>query len=83
MNDSSQSPFPNENNYMIAPFWTDNAKAVGTISYEVHNATSGGSLLSEVSSFISQREGVEFSGNWMLLIDWREISPVSSSEVRV
>ena len=68
---------------MIAPFWTDNGEAVGAISYEVHNATSGGSLLSEVSSFISQREGVEFSGRWMLLIDWREIPPLSSHEVCV
>ena len=77
MDDPNSSPFPNENNFIVAPFWTDNEAAAGGISYEVHTNVTAGGVLSKVSSFISAREGVEFSGRWMLLIDWREIPTFS------
>ena len=77
VDDPNSSPFPNENNFIVAPFWTDNEAAAGGISYEVHTNVTAGGVLSEASSFISAREGVEFSGRWMLLIDWREIPTFS------
>ena len=59
---------------LIAPYYTDIdiSNGVGTISYEVHSDTTSMSLLSKVSSLINEYKQTEFSGEWMLLAEWRD-----------
>ena len=56
----------------IAPYWIDNDPSLGgNISYEVHTGSSP--LLSRVSDYISSSQSVEFSGTWMLVVDWFDL----------
>lgn len=61
----------------MAPFWADadpnNTAGIGEVSYEVHSNSNGGDLLANVSEFISEKEGVQFSGVWMLVADWSDL----------
>ncbi len=61
----------------VAPFWADvnidNTDVVGEVSYEAHDSSTGGDLLDEVSSFVSEEEGVQFSGTWMLVAEWSNV----------
>ena len=56
----------------IAPYWIDNDPSLGgNVSYEVHTGSSP--LLSRVSDYISSSQSVEFSGTWMLVVDWFDL----------
>ena len=70
-------------NYLVAPFWADiNTNTYGSISYEVHNTSAGSSslaLLNRVSTFISNQQSTQFSGNWMLVASWNQVSAYSGS----
>ena len=73
----------NDATFIVAPFWgdvnIDNPDGVGSISYEVHTSTSGGTLLQRVSSFISEEEGLQFSGTWMLVAEWYMVPQFNQS----
>lgn len=59
--------------FLLAPFWSDvDATIYGAIFYEVHSG-SNSSLISQVNSFISNRTGNEFTGTWMLVVQWDEV----------
>ena len=61
-------------NFLIAPFWADSdTRLDGQVSYEVH--ASSDDLVQNVSSFISNRKGNNFTGTWMLLADWSGVHP--------
>ena len=76
---SSTSPY----NYLVAPFWADIDISIhGSISYEVHSTSAGSSsiaLLNRVSTFISNQQNTQFSGNWMLVATWSQVSQVGGS----
>ena len=76
---SSTSPY----NYLVAPFWADIDISIhGSISYEVHNTSAGSSsiaLLNGVSTFISNQQNTQFSGNWMLVASWSQVSAYHGS----
>ena len=56
--------------FYAAPFWGDlNIEDGGDIFYEIHSAPS--LLIDQVSSLISLREGVPFSGTWMVVAYWK------------
>ena len=80
---SSTSPY----NYLVAPFWADIDISIhGSISYEVHNTSAGSSsiaLLNRVSTFISNQQNTQFSGNWMLVASWSQVSAYSGSSLIV
>lgn len=78
--------FPSEsanifNSYVLAPFWSDVDNSVGTgrIFYEVHRRansnTNSNFLLEQVSDFISNYTGDDFSGTWMLVAQWDHVHP--------
>ena len=53
----------------VAPYWIENDLSQGgNVSYGVFTGVSA--PLVEVSNFISQSEGVQFSGTWMLVAHW-------------
>ena len=70
-------------NYLVAPFWADiDTNIHGSISYEVHNTSAGSSslaLLNRVNTFISNQQNTQFSGNWMLVALWNQVSQISGS----
>ena len=70
-------------NYLVAPFWADINTAIhGSISYEVHTTSAGSSstaLLDRVSTFISNQQNTQFSGTWMLVASWNQVSHISGS----
>ena len=70
-------------NYLVAPFWADIDTTIhGSISYEVHNTSAGSSstaLLNRVSTFISNQQSTQFSGTWMLVASWNQVSKISGS----
>ena len=60
--------------FLVAPFWADtniaNDDGVGTVGYEIHNDTSG-FFLSQVSAFVSRQQRTSFTGQWMVVAEWR------------
>ena len=60
---------------LVAPYLTDldNSYEVGDISYEVHTATTSKSLLSQVNSLIDEHVETQFSGEWMLVAEWKDV----------
>ena len=65
--------------YVVAPFWSDHDTRVnGSIFYQVHNLTNDQAsllLLEKVSSFITNQTGGNFSGQWMLVVQWDQVHP--------
>lgn len=65
-----------ESDFLVFPFWddtnTDNPYDQGRVSYEVHTTETEASLgyLGQVSTFVEQAQEVEFTGLWMLLVEW-------------
>jgi len=63
--------------YIVAPYWSDTStREAGSVTYEIHtNATSSSSLslLNKVSKFIRHREQNQFSGAWMLVVEWNRM----------
>ena len=82
MNDFTPTLFPEEHSFLVAPYWSDINILRGGVSaeipYEVHTS---GSLLSQVNAFISEEQNVSFSGQWMLVVEWREVPPFGFGEV--
>ena len=75
---SPQTFSSNSTDYIVAPFWDDaNVARGGSIFYEIHSCTSFNArsleLLQQVSSFISDVEGVSFLGSWMLVGMWEDV----------
>lgn len=68
------------NAYLVAPFWDDvDIRRAGNIYYEIHSVSNGNlgslDLINRVSAYIREQSGDEFAGNWMLLVEWREVHP--------
>ncbi len=61
-------------NYLVAPFWSDNdiTRGVSEVSYQVYNNSQSESLF-WVSTYISQQEHINFSGTWMLIAEWKNV----------
>ena len=70
-------------NYLVAPFWADiNTNIHGSISYEVHTTSAGSSstaLLNRVNTFITNQQNIQFSGTWMLMASWNQVSQLGGS----
>ena len=79
VNDWTPSYFPQEHDYMVAPYWAHidlHDRNISSVSYEVHSASSNGSetaLLNEVSVFVSEWLQTTFEGKWMLLAEWSQV----------
>ena len=74
------SPFPNDFNYLVAPFWADidiRGDDGGEIYYQVHsrgNNSVSDELLDEVSVFVSNNsQQTVFNGSWMLMAMWDQV----------
>ena len=64
----------------IAPYWFDNdPSSHGNVSYEIHPKSSP--LLTQVSEYISNRESVQFTGNWMMVAYWLDVPELFSEDV--
>lgn len=67
--------------YVVAPFWSDHdIRNEGSISYQVHQLgrepnSPSARLLQRVSSFVNHQTGADFSGQWMLLVQWTQVHP--------
>ena len=65
--------------YLVAPFWSDNdIRLDGEIFYEVHvagNNSNSDQILSQVSAFVSNQTADDFTGTWMLVVQWDEVNP--------
>ena len=67
--------FPGYGRYsLVAPFFTDIdiGSGVGQVRYEIHTTTTSEYLLSNVSKLINEHTGMEFSGEWLLIAEWRD-----------
>ena len=76
-------PFPNNNYYLVAPFWddTDTTGGNGDISYQTYES---GYFLDHVSSFLRKNRSLTFQGTWMIVAYWDAVHPYTagnSSEV--
>ena len=63
---------------LVAPFFADfdiRGENNGGVSYEVHRRDTSEDILSTVNSFITDREGTVFNGEWLLVATWTEVSP--------
>ena len=67
-------PYSFVNHSLVAPFFTamDISRGVGRIRYEIHTIASSEYLLSNVSKLINEHMGMEFSGEWLLIAEWRD-----------
>lgn len=64
--------------YLVSPFWADvDITLKGGIHYEIHpgNTAASSTVLTTVSDFVSEREGVVFEGTWMLVVTWESVPP--------
>ena len=73
--DFSPELFPEEGRFLVAPFWADVdvSNGVGYIRYEVHTTSSSSRVLSDVSDFIHDMTGSQFTGRWMLVAEWSDV----------
>jgi len=51
---------------------------VGQVRYEIHTTATSEYLLSTVNKLINEHTGMEFSGEWLLIAEWRDISRFAS-----
>jgi len=67
--------------YLVALFWADHdPRPSGQISYEVH--TSNTPVMSEVSTFVSLQQNINFVGTWMIVAEWNSV-PEYGSDTKV
>lgn len=80
----SPSSFPTSNYwirnaYVVAPFWSDvDIRREGEVLYEVHQLGSNlqsNVMLGRVSGWISREVATNFSGSWMLVVQWDRVHP--------
>jgi len=59
---------------LVAPFFTDIdiSRGVGQIQYEMHTTATSEYLLSNVNKLINEHTEMEFSGEWLLIAEWRD-----------
>ena len=57
---------------LVAPY-SAFMEAEGSISHEVHTITTSISLLSKVNSLINKHMETQFSGEWMLVAEWKDV----------
>ena len=66
-------------NYLVAPFWANHdIRSTGEVAFQTINSTDDADLLSIVSTFVSQQQGVHFTGTWMLVADWIDVAQYGS-----
>ena len=64
----------------MAPFWADvDLRLDGNVRYQTFKITSEDEdetrQLREVNDYISNEEKVNFTGSWMLLVEWEDVHP--------
>ena len=66
---------------IVAPFFTDIdvSGGVGQIKYEIHNTATSEHLLTNVSNLINEHVGAEFSGEWLLIAEWKDVPAFGQS----
>lgn len=45
------------------------------MSWEIHNNVQSADLVDRVNTFIQNQYGLNFTGNWMLVGFWEDLSP--------
>ena len=78
-------PFPGSGDFLVAPFLTKSNLDYrpAEVSYEVHNSSTYSSALEWVSRFITQNELTKFSGNWMIVVAWKNLPQVGELTSKV
>ena len=68
----------------MAPFWADvdNRKS-GEITYQVYDAINPNTIpmINNVSKFVSETVNKQFTGCWMLLVEWRDVHPFPHGQI--
>ena len=68
------------NKFFVAPFWADvDLSSEGNVRYQTFEITSEDEdetrQLQEVNDYISNEENANFTGTWMLLVEWADVHP--------
>lgn len=72
-------PGMNSYNYLVTPFWANHdIRSTGEVAFQTINSTDDADLLSIVSTFVSQQQGVHFTGTWMLVAEWIGVAQYGS-----
>ena len=58
---------------VVAPYWADIHTANGRVVYRIADET----LLGNINTFISSREGTIFAGSFALVVRWDRVCPYS------
>ena len=61
--------------YILAPFWADlDTTEGGMVSWELHDMSHSPQLLDTVNTFIQTLNDVNFTGSWMLVTFWEDVT---------
>ena len=65
---------------VVAPFWDDiDLSGLGNMSYNIFNSTSSSNAIQQVNNFISSEVNLTFSADWILVVQWLNVCPISNS----
>ena len=65
---------------VVAPFWDDiDLHGLGNMSYKIFNSTSSSNVIQQVNNFISSEVNLTFSADWILVVQWLNVCPISNS----
>ena len=65
---------------VVAPFWDDiNLNGLGNMSYKIFTSTSSSNAIQQVNNFISSEVNLTFSADWILVVQWLNVCPISNS----
>lgn len=74
-----------KDSFLVAPFWNDHdLRLDGSLTYNTYRigvSQASDYLLNNVSTFIRNKEGVNFTGSWMLVAYWDSVHPYPHYDV--
>lgn len=65
----------------VAPFLSTTDPSSGLVSYEIHHGGNSQDYLSYVSSIINQHENTSFTGTWLLVTTWENVTNIAGNYV--
>ena len=75
--------FPNLNQFLVAPYWTDiDLRVTGRVAYKLiyTSSTSNNKVLQNINQFLAQNQTLKFSATWGLVASWEETCPFGNRE---
>ena len=65
----------------VAPFISTTDPSSGLVSYEIHQGGNSQDYLSYVSSIINLHENTSFTGTWLLVATWENVTDIAGNYV--